>query len=122
MKKEELRIGNIVDRGTVYEIRNTVARIHYGDRYSLIAYEELKPIQLNDELITKLGGEIEILYQNEPLEACRLKTCTIQGFSMHYDQISHNIPLGPYNVPVKYLHELQNLYYALKNQELEIKL
>jgi len=122
MKKEELRIGNTVEQGIVYEIRNTVARIKYNDRYSLIAYEDLKPVPLTEELIIKLGGEIEILYQNEPLEAHRLKFGRIQGFNLFYNHISDITPLGPYNVPVKYLHEFQNLYYTLKNQELEINL
>lgn len=56
MKKEELSIGNTVEQGIVYEIRNTVARIKYNDRYSLIAYEDLKPVPLTEEILLKCSG------------------------------------------------------------------
>ena len=126
MKKEELRIGNTI----YYETEHGDLITHTVDIDSLIWLSEDEkgfnlvhtPITLTEELIIKLGGEIEILYQNEPLEAHRLKFGRIQGFNLFYNHISDITPLGPYNVPVKYLHEFQNLYYTLKNQELEINL
>ena len=94
IKKEELGIGNTVEQGIVYELRNTVAKIKYNDRYSLIAYEDLNPIPLTEEILIDRGFE----------------------YSKFYD--SYVINISDTYVVCIYLHELENLYYCLTKKNL----
>lgn len=138
MKKEELRIGNIVDRGTVYEIRNTVARIHYGDRYSLIAYEDLKPIPLTEEILLKCSGvkkehskiftnkyslnlkrNIYLIISDIGTPNFMIGVCDIEEDGTIEDLV--NIWNWDYEKEIP-LHVFQNIYNIHSQKELEINL
>ena len=122
IKAEELRIGNTVEQGIVYELRNTVAKIKYNDRYSLIAYENLNPIPLNEEILLKCGfdyssklsdNDCMVYYLDNGLEI-------VWAGYLCVDINSLFIPLA--DTELKHLHELENLYKILTKQELEINL
>src|SRR5690606_20711074 len=120
MKAIELRMGNIAlnssnEAVTVREISNTLVKTTPDDIHLI---SELKPIPLTEEILLKCGFEkhgnfyyiksFKSIYISRPwLEANHLLLKTLGG-----ECISK----------VKHLHQLQNLYFALCGEELEVKL
>ena len=120
----DYRIGNYLQdqNGKIYQVCNI-------DRFDIVAISldsnaedfitslERKPIDITDDWLTKLGipkknarhfdiGGIEIYirwYGSGDGEACFFT------------------PSPMYAAPCQYVHELQNLYYALTKKELTIK-
>ena len=141
MEANELRIGNYVQTNDkrlgnnvrpfgiypVFEIgSNHVSCYHskdneHGGFYKL---EDLKPIPLTEELLLKSG-----FYKAEYLE--HIFNINIDGLYFAFDEAfeggkDENI-VGDFDECVtiripKYLHQLQNLYFALTGKELEINL
>lgn len=117
MKKEELRIGNLVDRGVVYELRNTVARIHYNDRYSLIDYEDLKPIPLTEKLLLSFGGIMQVL-EGKYIDNNSDLTFSIEDND--WDNPCLDVIMnGRYVTCVEYVHELQNIVKEITKEDLQ---
>lgn len=120
MKATELRLGNFVSHlGHVVEI--TMSR-YIGDFHEGIL--ELSPIPLTEEWLVKFGFEI----------SWHINDGSGFGFSKHkkdYFVIFHvkqkgfrvafRNENGRIEIPVKYVHQLQNLYFALNGEELTIK-
>jgi hypothetical protein len=84
------------------------------------AVEEFEPIQLNEDWIIKAGFE-KVEY--EGFYWYELKIPNEYDFEIHYSfNNNHNKWIlsinGDLNINSKYLHELQNLYFALCGQEL----
>lgn len=134
----ELRIGNIVkhsETGRAYSvgeilktgIRSTYIREDTGTEHtSLISYDCIDGILLTPEILERCGF--------------KRHKCGISGADMWQgmDGWSINNPLfsgwlfrgdgkylrltGYFNSDIKYLHQLQNLYFALTNSELIINL
>lgn len=127
MKANELRIGNLIlnDRAV-----NTVKGIHTDSAYLKTRQcnfidarmDLIKPIPLTTEWLEKLGWE----YYNGKTEGiltmdfgCKMDVDYKDGellIKSHYE--------GEYlyrNTHVKYVHQLQNLYFALTGEELTIK-
>jgi hypothetical protein len=122
IKANELRIGNLV------LIDGEESEIHGG----LIADFEtdcfdgkIEPIPLNEEWLIKFGFErrvfaqrneyiliIDIDNQKHFIEFAFPRNEKIQVI-MYYDKCFYK--------HIKYVHQLQNLYFALTGQELEIK-
>lgn len=148
MKANELRIGNLVKDSredypckvvAVYSERSFITKddreyvgtVTYTKKapFDSIRGRELmflEPIPLTKELILKCGfsGDMDCGFGNDA------------GVSLH---LSENISYGPDpdgqlyptincaefsigKVPVKYLHQLQNLNFALTGEELDVKL
>jgi hypothetical protein len=119
IKANELRIGNYVT--TIDdEIRCTSVKGFYGFPVSsgivnhnnnVNDFEYLTPIPLTEEWLIKFGFcQIELdngenYYQNNRFRL----NCNYNGF--YYSR----------NLDVKYVHQLQNIYFALTSQELTIK-
>lgn len=120
MEAKELRIGNYVNKD------GNIERVCQG----VIAYmavhednhneERFKPIQLTEEWLLKFGFKhiIEHIY--------KLKNFTIHYF-VNYPLIKINLENDEYkevnvSIPIKiiYVHQLQNLYFALTGEELII--
>jgi hypothetical protein len=113
MKAQDLRIGNCISDihasktfiGFVSEIRKD--KIYYNGFVSKI--QDIKPIELSEEILLKCG--YKSIREN------------------HYGVLGHliwNIEDRFYcdknGIQLKYLHQLQNLYFALTNEELTINL
>ena len=118
MKLKELRIGNLIHH-KYSEPNFIVSEVSgFGDKtVNGIQLEDIEPIPLTDEwLVSKMGFK-------------KVKVTT--GHQYHL-QISQHFRITvrqdfhvylPYNYPSgfhKCVHELQNLYYFLKNEELII--
>jgi len=147
MKKEELRIGNKVDCFGIKEV-DSIIRSTNGS-FKLIVCEkkqsgvsifesvliesiELKPIPLTEEILLKCGFE-RVTYNSEETgygteyvfirggyAGFRIEYC--DDFSAAIMGNENDQGVTP-NVDVLcYLHQLQNLYFALTNEELKIEL
>lgn len=126
MKAQELRIGNLVE--TVYGFSHVRALsdgyigVFIGGKLYDFNDNYIKPIQLTEEWLVKFGW----LYYNGQKEGVLTKDF---GCKMDVDYIdcellikSHYEPYSMYRVTsVKHVHQLQNLYFALTGEELEIK-
>ena len=126
MKVNELRIGNLVyDRG------NKILKIDYWERKDLIAQkvvvegfvghplteyvEYLKPIPLTEEWLLKFGFEKKKGYYDRYYYS-------IDGMDIRIDADMFETEVGEclYKT-IKYVHQLQNLYFAINDEELTMK-
>ncbi len=120
MQARELRIGNLVDLG------NRIARIieiaHLGcvvvdleeTQDTIEDYERTKPIPLTEEWLLKFGFELtEIGWEHWNFDILFYKDLSNGYFE------SNQLPMFIY---LQYVHQLQNLYFALTGFELELKL
>lgn len=112
MKANEIRSGNIVECFGVREIEYLVKEgVHFKDGNGASFYS-LKPIPLTEEWLVKFGFEkLEdvgfkhdnvdfVLYGSEG----EYSFCTNEGWDI--------------NDRIKYVHQLQNLFFALTGEEL----
>ena len=112
MKSTELRIGNIVYRNDIR--KNEIYTISSGGE--LDSSGIFTPVRLTDERIKKLGyekdgGKIFAVYEKE--NSKDIVKCD-DGY--YFIDNEHS---GINDIPMKYVHQLQNLYFALKGEELK---
>ena len=147
MRVEELRIGNWIesDRWQIVRIcgfapfcnstrcdeqEGCMALFHEsinGELYPVTyecEVENCTPIPLTEEILLKCGFETESKYDDFKLNGVNIQSCsmrckTLERFSFYLKLGDENDEL---NNKIDYLHELQNLYYALTKKELDIKL
>jgi hypothetical protein len=117
MKANELRIGNysLIDGqkiGRVVEIRENYLKVSYKvdeqKRVSLIDIDRLKTIALTEEWLVKFGFE----FINHSFR--------LHKFCINLKENEFYILTETHRVFLKYVHQLQNLFFALTGQELEI--
>ena len=128
MKAKDLRLGNYVTDNsgfTMYVVgiyEDTVLLNFEGNEGDVleVSEDDLKPIALDKEMLLKLGYKIYVSdngwdrYSKKGIDF-HLSPLISGGYipSFHIN--------GEYHI-IKYLHELQNLFYMLKNEELTINL
>lgn len=117
MKSTELRIGNYVKSiGIEYVVwkidaLGNVQGVEGGTAFNLDKTAE--PIPLTEEWLVKFGFELTAYgYKRKGWAICLIK----QENGYLVSSYSRNITLG-----VKYVHTLQNLYFALTGEELTLK-
>ena len=125
MKATELRIGNYVyhtDAGEIQVNKTDIAEYE-------ICYETLiEPIPLAEEWLQKFGfieNIKDVPYQpsysiNIRLTIFYLRPSYKGGYYWGFMNDGKDCELNDV-LNIKYVHELQNLYFVLTNQELEIK-
>jgi hypothetical protein len=120
MEAKELRIGNLIFKNNeIYEISSLFfVDIHDGTIRDNNNYV-IKPIPITLELLDKLGFTIENK-PNEDIEyfynESRFNLVHKTFFNIYY--FCHdNIVLKK----IKYIHEVQNLFFLLENVELKLK-
>jgi hypothetical protein len=126
MRATDFRIGNLINYKIIDEFDKRkqwfeISEIDYDDLRILQIKDEInqdyQPIILTEEWLQKLGFEMKGFYRLKVtsfLELCwkpHDKTLNIQTEKNGFTEDSK----------VKYVHELQNLYYALTKKELKIK-
>lgn len=114
IQASELRIGNIIKyygRYTRVE-PNNITELSKGAG-------DYKPIPLTEEILLKCG--FEKINKHKELDS--------HGYLMDGMEYLHTIDNGitftdsvQNEIEFKYLHQLQNLYFALTNKELEVNL
>ncbi len=117
MKEADLRIGNlIVDKGAIKKVTGYMNGHLYTDYTAFdntgypVQYNEIKPIPLTEEWLVKFGFEAENGYPFKMLKGF-IKIRNGIWFFKYYDL----------DIEIKHVHQLQNLYFALTGEELEIK-
>lgn len=119
MKTNELRIGNLIlfSEGGIEFIVDTISEkglnVHNDIESIWIEIETFEPIPLTEEWLLKFGFEIQ---HNTPFYSMVARK---DGFNLKVD-ITGNLFFseGYFNVQPKYVHQLQNLYFALTGKEL----
>lgn len=120
MEYKETRIGNLVNfkpnylnpdkfckiEGNISYNHSFVTEIKTGKPFTLLR-NALHPIELTEEWLLKLGFKPFV------------KDFTLKGIIIHKRKrgwvLRKSVP------EIKYVHQLQNLYFALKGEELELK-
>jgi len=121
MKAQELRIGNLVEfKGqieTAYQIKNSGIDFLRGTTqkgiiYQSYVWEAINPIPLKGEWFLKFGfNEHAIGYYNKN-----------QNIVIGYANTGmYEYRLREFGTIIKYVHQLQNLYFALTGEELTLK-
>lgn len=110
MKANELRIGNLIESRTCHHVIvnwGTLRAISNGER-------TYKPIPLTEEWLVKLKFNKDFTgWQNK-------------GIRLYFDDILNSIVLDTdgcdylNQVKIQYVHQLQNLYFALTGEELTL--
>jgi hypothetical protein len=118
MKANELRIGNYYNQnGAISQVTpNTIEEVWEAQR------TWCKPIPLTEEWLLRFGFKLVSSYNKE-------KMVFLLQFGLSKDSFTFESNCGElmyfrYNgnyVNIKYVHQLQNIYFALKNEELTIK-
>ena len=117
MISSELRIGNIVQ--SVYNDTFGISQETLCDFAN--GYVNLKPITLTEEWLKKFGFDfsVDTWYLNGvaiwETECCGAKGNEEIGFFYELRDV------GMMDMNIKYVHQLQNLYFALTGKELIIK-
>lgn len=133
IQAHELRIGNLLNHSHIGFLKvkgiNTGKKVRVLDlnqnlNFSFF-YEDLKPIELTPELLKKAGFSklgngfiIDDGSRNEHGDII-VGNNTFNLFDRSYGKFEQ---LFVNNTRVNYLHELQNIYFALHKQELNITL
>ena len=113
MKASELRIGNYYNQfGNIHQVNHVIIK-----DLTKAPEDQLwcKPIPLTEEWLLNLGfisNPYQDRYENKPLhiECDKTKGSLI----LWCEQL-------PKSIFIKYVHQLQNLYFALTGEELTIK-
>lgn len=148
MKIQELRIGNIVGvniferhfgscllqcriTGVIHDETESLVRIGYYDEgssrhyYRIIAPHEVIPIPLTEELLLMCGGK---LFPNGFGTKKIVFDLNIRlGFSIEFvtdraGDVVIGAILNGNSTLVKFLHQLQNLFFALTGEELKVNI
>jgi len=116
MTASELRIGNYLSDSKGGH--RTVLSIHpdwYEHSYGATLFSDAAPIPLTEEWLLKLGWE-KTSFGSEIAFKCR-------GQLIYEEWINgvYHIRFHATNKRIQYVHQLQNLYFALQDEELTIK-
>ena len=126
MKASELRIGNLVDLGNriakVIEINHLACVVVDLEETqdTIEDYERVKPIKLTEEWLLKFGLKPNQWFCSNSYCVVEDKTGDIHyGWCMKTQNSLHTkeIEFGYF----KYVHQFQNLYFALTGEELILK-
>jgi hypothetical protein len=122
---KELRIGNLITQGGGHILEVTSILTHgvqcfnktYGFKTSRFLWDELIPIPITPEWLVRFGfkgqkGLFETYYE-------------LADFEYHSGDKKFGISYGEDNLyciyDIQYIHQLQNIYFALTGQELTVK-
>lgn len=131
MKNQEIKFGNLIkikdEICRIIEIRESYV---YGESATKILVSNIrtaKPIKITNNILQKIKnkkqeefilGDNIITYLSFPNKKKEIFTAEINKNEVYisFQNITNNL------IKIKYLHELQNLYYCITKQELEIDL
>lgn len=141
IKPTELRIGNLVQFGiNIVPIKSIYTEsflkkditiyVELNQKLShyCLKIEEISPIQLTKEWLEKFGFEEDnpnehngfMIFNSNGLYL-NIFTGTEKGFLISLSDVQTFQFLKPMGGNIKYVHQLQNLYFALTGEELIIK-
>lgn len=117
LKANELRTGNYLNgkQGHVIitEIReNNIVKIQ-DNTSSFYVGDCLKPIPLTEEWLLNFG--FECVFTNDDYHYY------LESIDLSLDRSYQPFGIGKYKLEFEYVHQLQNLYFALTGEELTLK-
>jgi len=119
MEAKNLRIGNFISDANASDSffaqvkKLDYSRCYYGQFHS--AYSDLKPIPISEEWLIKFGFVLVVKQGNQgEFRVYQLNEITYN--TNHGWWWKHHLTVQP-----KYIHELQNLFFAITGTELELK-
>ena len=119
MNAKELRLGNAVyfnnEIDTICEIGQANNGFCEKGGYFNFDKGAVKPIPLTEEWILKFGFE-----KDEKNEYWFWKKCVSVSVLGYIELLSFNRQSFKTNIQLKYIHQLQNLYFALIGEELVV--
>ena len=125
MTANELRIGNWVlhtngNGDFTFEIEEILAKginvVHNGGIW-FIKYEYIEPITITPEILEKCGFDYDASYDVPKVQKGNFILWGYENeFGANFGHIEQ------LDVSVKHLHQLQNLYFALCGEELNVQL
>lgn len=124
MKASELRIGNLITFKN-RDSSDTEMFVEVGDLFRIEQDENgYNPIKLTEEWLLKFGFEKQ--FKNMPIGR---KSYSLILYHNHFCFISYEDDFfvrlysstSDFSIEIKYVHQLQNLYFALTNEELILK-
>lgn len=119
IKREDLRIGNMVYKYNKYDTEDQVGIVGYGD----MAFNDiLSPIPLTEKWMLEFGFEKHEKNHGAPIGG-NYTDFYLDGYVFNQD-VSGTWFLSGYNWNTKHfscVHELQNLFFALSGYELSLK-
>jgi hypothetical protein len=119
IKENELRVNNYIYYcDEIYKVDRDCIYKHMGDEQD----DAYQPIPLTEDILLKCGfiyDKISKVFYTKNVNDFNIKKDieNVKGFWLFFDE-QPNHPL----TVVFNLHELQNLYFALTGEELEVKL
>jgi hypothetical protein len=124
LRASELRVGNITTLGVVSLIDQDVFRVvdSEGDSFKN-TWAEIKPIPLTEEWLLNFGfDKVGITLTSIAIAPLNLP-CTFNlpntPFSFCQGKLILTTGTGDFCVNIEYVHQLQNLYFALTGEELK---
>ena len=113
MNAKELRIGNLTDKGIVQNFYENGIHVGFGKCFG---FSEIKPIPLTEDRFDNLNPKhisSRMYVQYYDLQGLGI---TVVGRGLP------DVSFLVHGTKIKYLHQLQNLYFALKDEELTFKI
>lgn len=141
MEAKELRVGNFIQRnGVVWAVNNihgASGLIHVlpngNESLNTRSIHDFEPIQITEEWIVWFGGEYFRRDEINPIyghDMTRLRLDISTDAWLTYERHGKRMDISssdgsgissPCNVKIQYVHQLQNLYFALTGEELSLE-
>ena len=124
IQANELRIGNLVldGNGEITTVESIVdGAINYSLDYGALwtdeeyCFENLNPIPITEEWLFKFGFVFDDVAEYFTEEKVYIKYYNEFGIKIDIEGLFYN---GIYRQKLQYVHQLQNLYFALTQKEL----
>lgn len=116
MNAQELRIGNLVMFGELrHECKPCDILNLYQSEIAKSEISEYKPIPLTEEWLLKAGFEKD----SKSLFHPQWLTDNLKGYCIYCENIEYVKGCDP-RPHIKYIHQIQNLYFSLTGKELTI--
>ena len=116
IQSTELRIGNYcLEDGKMYQV--TLAdfyNMHKDD-----GANRLQPIPLTEDILIKCGF---VVIDGTNCHRLKNDICDIIVYPSGHIELWNDIETIKINTAIKYLHQLQNLYFSLTGNELQVNL
>ena len=126
MKPQELRVGNCINaeisngEETIEISNGKITGILQDSVYIneiKFPYESLRAIPITHDQLLKLGFYSDVLFEGDsPVYILKDKEFYIDFNTLQ--PMEAGFPIAKYKI--EYVHQLQNLYYALRNEELTV--
>lgn len=132
MRVEELRVGNVYQyfgNDIICYVEQMIKDDRWQGGHKVIstcgqvtAICACSGIPITEEILLKCGFEAESKYDDLKLNGINIQSCSLicktlerRGFFLNLGEENEKL-----NISIDYLHELQNLYYALTKEELDV--